>query len=252
MTNRQEMILGAVVKEYIDSAVPVGSALIAEKYSFDLSPATLRAEMMNLEEEGFLYQPYTSAGRIPTDAGFRFFVDKLMEERELGLREQKALQIEVLKLRAQNKMLARTAAKLISSLSDSMVISGLVESDDFYKAGVQKLVSKPDFSNLDSVSKLAEILDYLDENALGLLNEVGQGPDARIFIGKENPICSADECSMIVSKYNFANGEEGLLAIIGPKRMKYSHNLSIIEYFKKLLGSNLILVVFVVASSEYL
>lgn len=252
MTNRQEMILGAIVKEYIDFAMPVGSALLAEKYSFDVSPATLRSEMMNLEDEGYLYQPYTSAGRVPTDAGFRFFVDKLMEQRELSLREQKALQTEVFKLKAQNKMLARTAAKLIASLSDSMVVSGLVESEDVYKSGVQKLVSKPEFGNLDSVSKLAEILDYLDENAFELLDEVGSGSGAKIFIGKENPICSADECSMIVSKYNFENGEEGLLAIIGPKRMRYSHNLSIIEYFKKLLGGNLVIAFFIIVSSEYL
>lgn len=252
MTNRQEIILGAIVKEYIDSAVPVGSALIAEKYSFDLSSATLRSEMMTLEEEGYLYQPYTSAGRIPTDEGFRFFVDKLMEQKELSSREQKALQVEVLKLKAQNKMLARTAAKLIASMSDSLAISGLVASEDLYKSGMQKLVSKPEFSNLSSVCKLAEVLDYLDENALKLFGDLDSNSGAKILIGKENPMGFADECSMIVSKYSFQNGEEGLLAIIGPKRMKYSHNLSIIDYFKKLLGGNMVLVFWVIVSSEYL
>lgn len=243
MTERQEMLLGAIVKEYIDTALPVGSALLAEKYDFGLSPATLRFEMMDLEEEGYLYQPHTSAGRIPTDAGFRYFVDTLMEERPLSLKEQKALQTEILKLKAQNKMLVRETAKLLSMMSDSLAVSGLIDSEDFYKSGTQKLLSKPEFGNLDSVAKLAEVLDYLDENAEDLCRKLASRGGSEIFIGKENPIDLADECSMVVSRYNLESGEEGLLAIIGPKRMKYSRNVSIVEYFKKLLGGNLTLVI---------
>lgn len=235
------------MREYIDSAMPVGSALLKEKYDFDLSSATLRFEMMDLEEEGYLYQPHTSAGRIPTDAGFRYFVDKLMEERPLSIREQKALQVEILKLKAQNRMLARETAKLLSMMSDSLAVSGLIDSEDFYKSGTQKLLSKPEFSNLDSVAKLAEVLDYLDENAEDLCRKLSNRGEPAIFIGKENPIDLADECSMVVSRYNLESGEEGLLAIIGPKRMKYSRNVSIIEYFKKLLGGNLVLVLVFVA-----
>ncbi len=246
MTDRQEKILGIIVKEYIDSAIPVGSSLIADHYDFDLSTATLRAEMLALEKDGYLYQPYTSAGRVPTDKGFRFFVDKLMEQRELDFREQKTLQAEVLKLRAQNKTLARMSAKMISSLSGNLAVSGLIDSEDFYKSGMQKLVSNPEFNNLDSVCKLAEIVDYLEENALELFGNLEKNSEAQIFIGKENSSSIADECSMVVSRCDFGGGEEGLLAIIGPKRMKYSRNVSIIEYFKKLLGGNLVLILWIV------
>ena len=85
MESRQELILGSVVREYVDSAIPVSSSSLVEKYDFNLSPATIRAEMMELENEGYLYQPHTSAGRIPTDKGFRYFVDVLMEDKELSL-----------------------------------------------------------------------------------------------------------------------------------------------------------------------
>jgi len=247
MTERQEIILGSIIREYVDFAMPVGSSLLAEKYYFDLSSATLRAEMMALEEDGYLYQPHTSAGRIPTDKGFRYFVDELMEEKQLGVREQKALQVEVLKLKAQNKMLARTTAKLLSSMSDSLAISGLIDSEDFYKSGTQKLLSKPEFGSLDSICKLAEVLDYLDENADDLFRKTEGKNKAEIFIGQENPIRFADECSMVVSRYNLETGEEGLLAIIGPKRMKYSRNVSIINYFKKLLGGNLIVALVIIS-----
>lgn len=242
--------MGSIIQEYIDFAVPISSALLVEKYDFDLSPATLRAEMMALEEEGYLYQPHTSAGRIPTDKGFRYFVDRLMEDNALSLREQKTLQVELLKLKAQNKMLARTTAKLLSSMSDSLALSGLVGSEDFYKSGTQKLLSKPEFSNLDSVSKLAEVLDYLDENAEELFGKLKDHSGPEVFIGKENPIGVADECSMVVSRYNLESGEEGLLAIIGPKRMEYSRNISLINYFKKLLGGNLAIVIVIASVSN--
>jgi transcriptional regulator of heat shock response len=193
--------------------------------------------MMELEDEGFLYQPHTSAGRIPTDKGFRYFVDVLMEERgQLSLREQKSLEVEVLKLKAQNKMLARTTANLLSAMSGNLALSGIIDSEDFYKAGVQRLLSQPEFTNLDSVSKIAEVIDYLDGSIQKLSKELKGKSEVEIFIGKENPISGADECSMVVSRYNLKGGEEGMLAIIGPKRMKYSRNISLIDYIKKLLG----------------
>ena len=236
MESRQELIFGSVVREYVDSAIPVSSSLLAEKYDFGLSPATIRTEMVELENEGYLYQPHTSAGRIPTDKGFRYFVDVLMEDKELSLKEQRSLQVEILKLKAQNKMLARTTAKLLSAMSGSLAVSGVVDSDDFYKAGVQKLLSQPEFNSLDSVSKIAEVIDYLDESLEELSGELKNKSEIEIYIGEESPIDDANECSMVVSKYNFKNGEEGLLAIIGPKRMKYSRNVSLIDYLKKLLG----------------
>jgi transcriptional regulator of heat shock response len=250
MTDRQEIILSAIIQEYIDSAVPVSSALLVEKCGFELSTATLRSEMLELEESGYLYQPHTSAGRIPTDKGFRYFVDRLMEEKPLSLREQKTLQLELLKLRAQNKMLVRTTAKLLSSMSDSLALSGLIGSEDFYKSGTQKLLSKPEFGNLDSICKLAEVLDYLDENAEELFRKLEGQSGSEVYIGKENPIGFADECSMVVSRYNLQSGEEGLLAIIGPKRMKYSRNVSIVNYFKKLLGGEVAVVLIAIALSD--
>ena len=203
----------------------VGQAERLPEQDIMAANATIRTEMVELESEGYLYQPHTSAGRIPTDKGFRYFVDVLMEDKELSLREQRSLQIETLKLRAQNKMIARTTAKLLSAMSGNLAVSGVIDSDDFYKAGIQKLLSQPEFNDLDSVSKIAEVVDYLDESLEELSGELKNKSEIEIYIGEENPICNADECSMVVSKYNFKNGEECLLAIIGAKRMKYSRNV---------------------------
>ncbi|MBW6440458.1 hypothetical protein K0B03_00275 [Patescibacteria group bacterium] len=245
MESRQEIILTAIIKEYVSSAIPVGSSLIFEKYNLNVSSATIRAEMMELENCGYLYQPYTSAGRIPTDQGFRYFVDELMKDKKLTQKEQNSLQVEVLKLKAQNRMLARTTAKLLSQMSDNLAVSGVIGSDDFQKAGLQRLFSKPEFQNSDSVCRVAEVLDYIDESIDALSNELKNKSEVEVYIGKENPICAVDECSMVISKYSLESGEEGLLAIIGPKRMKYSHNVSLIDYLKKLLSGGVMIILII-------
>ena len=83
LTERRARILQLIIREYVDSAVPVGSETLARKYGLRVSPATIRHEMVGLEDEGYLMQPHTSAGRIPSDMGYRYYVESLMEEEEL-------------------------------------------------------------------------------------------------------------------------------------------------------------------------
>lgn len=83
LSKRQKTLLLVIIRDYIDAAVPVGSKRLVERYQLDLSPATIRHEMAALTEMGYLRQPHTSAGRIPTEEGYRFFVGALMDQAEL-------------------------------------------------------------------------------------------------------------------------------------------------------------------------
>lgn len=241
LTNRQKRILSAVVKEFTDTAIPVGSKHIAKKYNFNLSPATIRAEMSELDNAGFLFQPHTSAGRIPTDAGYRYFVEKIMPDKELSKSEQKKLQTELLKLKAKNTRLTRTAAKLLSSLSGNLAISGL--KDEFDDFGMKELLDDPEFREMDDICRLAETLDFIDERVNKLIKNLKDN-EVKIFIGKENPIKEISNCSMMVSPYRTKSGEKGLLALIGPKRMKYAKNKSLIQYMKKLLSGVAVIIIY--------
>ena len=241
LTNRQKRILSAVVKEFTDTAVPVGSKHIAKKYNFDLSPATIRAEMNELEDAGYLFQPHTSAGRIPTDEGYRYFVEKIMPDKELSKAEQKKLQAELLKLKAKNTRLTRTVAKLLSGLSGNLAISGV--KDEFYDFGMKELLDEPEFRERDDLCRLAETLDYIDERVDKLVKNLKDN-EVKIFIGKENPIKEISNCSMMVSPYRTKSGEKGILALIGPKRMRYAKNKSLIQYMKKLLGGTAVIAIF--------
>src|SRR5215469_578431 len=95
LDRRKTSILGTVVYEYIATGEPVGSATLTQKYNLGVSPATVRAEMASLEDEGYLDQPHTSAGRVPSDRGYRYYVDHIMLPETLTADEKARIQAEV-------------------------------------------------------------------------------------------------------------------------------------------------------------
>jgi transcriptional regulator of heat shock response len=235
MNERQQDILSAVVELYTKSALPVGSEALLQHSRLSVSSATVRNDMATLEEEGFLYQPHVSSGRIPTDRGYRFYIEHGMKEEFLSKAEEAHLKKELLVLEARHARLARTTAKLLSALSGSLAVSGVVNRDEFYDFGMKELMEEPEFQQLDEVCRLVEALDSIDEKLDTILSRMRDG-ETKIFIGSENPIAEISNCSMVVSPYRNAEGDRGVLAIIGPKRMRYAKNKSLLEYMKRILG----------------
>lgn len=250
MNQRQKTILSSVIEEYTNTAVPVASELLVEKYNIKMSSATIRNDMNKLEKEKYLYQPHISSGRIPTDKGYRYFVEEIMKDKKLTHEEQKKLQRELLKLKVQNKRLTKTTAKLLSVLSGNLAVSGLLKKEDFAEFGMPELLAEPEFKKLDEICRLAEVMDSIDINVDKLAKGLKIG-ETKIFIGKENPVTEMPDCAMMVSPYKLKTGEKGVLALIGPKRMKYARNKSLIEYMKKLLSAaaGFVIIVNVIMSS---
>ncbi len=240
MNDRQKQLLSAIVELYTKTAIPVGSQALLEHYDFGVSSATLRNDMAALEEEGYLYQPHVSAGRIPTDQGYRIYVEEMMGDQDLSREDQRRLQKELLTLKAKHMRLGRSTAKLLSSLSGNLAVSGIVDKDEYYDFGIRELIDNPEFQEMDELCQLVETLDSLDEKVDGIMLKLKDG-ETRIFIGNENPISGINNCSMIVAPYQTDEGR-GMLAIIGPKRMDYAKNKSLIEYMRKMLGSSLVII----------
>lgn len=241
MNKRQKQVLSAVIELYTETALPVGSQVLLKKFDFPVSSATLRSDMATLEEEGYLYQPHVSAGRIPTDQGYRMYVEEMMGDKDLSRDDQRRLQKELLMMKAKQVRMGRSTAKLLSALSGNLAVSGMVNKDEFYDFGMKELIEKPEFQEIDELCRLVETLDSLDEKLDGIMLKLKDG-ETHIFIGSENPVSGIDNCSMIVAPYQNKEGEKGMLAIIGPKRMDYAKNKSLIEYMKKLLSSSLVIV----------
>ncbi|MFH0969122.1 MAG: hypothetical protein V1804_01305 [Patescibacteria group bacterium] len=242
MNARQQKILTSVIEEYTNTAIPVSSEILVKKHKIKASTATIRNDMVNLEKDGFLYQPHISAGRIPTDEGYRYFVEEIMKDRELSLNEQKKLQAELLKLKAKNTRLERTVVKLLSGFSGALALTGATKKEEFFESGIKSLINQPEFKDIGEICKLVEVLDVVDEKFENIAKDLKEN-ETKIYIGKENPIDGISNCSMVVSSYKLKGGEKGILALIGPKRMKYAKNKSLIEYMKKLLSSSAVLIV---------
>lgn len=243
MNERQRNILAAVVELYTKSALPVGSQALLEHFPLPVSSATVRNDMVSLEEEGYLYQPHISSGRIPTDQGYRFYIEHGMKEEALSKEEEFQLKKNLTVLEARHARLARTTAKLLSAFSGSLAVSGIVNRDEFYDFGMKELMEEPEFQRLDEVCRLVEALDSIDENIDVLLAKMRDG-DVKIFVGSENPVKEITNCSMMISPYRNAEGDRGVLAIIGPKRMRYAKNKSLLEYMKQMLGGGGVAAVF--------
>ncbi|HYC80037.1 MAG TPA: hypothetical protein VEC17_03345 [Candidatus Binatia bacterium] len=236
---RQQKILAAIVKEYSETAQPVGSQEIVEKYNLNVSPATIRNEMAVLEKQGFISQPHKSAGRVPTDKGYRFFVNELMQRFELSEKERRMLKGELVRLQAAHEQLGRSISKLISEVSGQAAFTLLPQ--DASAAGLAQIVSMPD-ADAETIKGVAELFDHIDQHGSKLLKQAEGKPEA--FIGKEVPIPVPKNMSLVVSNIKLKNGKRGLIGIVGPKRMSYAKNMSLLEYLAKLIsGTSVLLMV---------
>ncbi len=248
LTTRQDKILASIVREYTTTAVPVSSSLLAKKYHSEYSSATIRNIMQELENKGFILKPHVSAGRIPSDQGYRYFVDRLLKIKKLSEHDQRRLQVELLRMKAQNVRLSRTLARLLSTASRCMAISGIVEKNEYYDFGMHTLMEDPEFNELNEVSKISASLDLIDEQVENLLQSVSNN-ETKIFIGKENPIKEIQKCAMIVAPYRLKSGEHGIVALIGPKRMRYGYNKNLIDFVKKFFGKKEIILILIIGNN---
>lgn len=122
LNDRKIQILQAIINNYVETAEPVGSRTIAKKYNLGISSATIRNEMSDLEEMGFILQPHASSGRIPSDMGYRLYVDHLMQKKELGEKEQRYLQSLISRDISQIDYLMEETAKALSILTNYTTI----------------------------------------------------------------------------------------------------------------------------------
>ena len=122
LSQRKQEILRALVEEYIHSAIPVASETLVRKYHLNFSSATVRHELAGLEEAHLIYQPHTSAGRVPTDLGYRYFVEYLMQESALSLNEQRLIRHQFYQVQDQLDQWVRLTASVMARLLHSAAV----------------------------------------------------------------------------------------------------------------------------------
>lgn len=243
ITHRQAKILAAIVKENCDSCEPVASGDLTQKYNFGVSSPTIRNEMQVLEKLGYITQPHTSAGRVPTDKGFRFFVNELMDKVKLTLKEQEALKKELLKLQLAHMEIGRRLAKLVSEQSQEASFSIFPEEVSTF--GLSNILANPSLPAEDA-KEIAKFFDDIDQYAEKMIADYAGDNKPQTFIGKELALSKKSDYSMIVAGLTLPSGKKGVIGLVGPKSMKYQKNLSLMEYIAKLLGGSAVFMLFLI------
>ncbi len=241
ITSRQTQILVAIIEQYAEVASPVGSVTLAKL--FEVSSATIRSEMAKLEELGLITQPHTSAGRIPTDKGYRFYVNRLTEENQGGdeqillnasnskdnLRGFRAISSRV---SAQNDRADHAIRSAVDSLVEITGNLGLATiGDQLYMNGIYNLFSQPEFESGEAVQSVAQLLDNLEP----WLREVAPNEPLNVYIGSENPIGKSSGASLIISKFESPFSENSYIGVLGPTRQNYGKVVRLVQKTGELL-----------------
>lgn len=238
ITDRQEKILAQIIEEYAETASPVGSVTMAKL--FDVSPATIRAEMARLEALGLIAQPHTSAGRVPTDAGYRYYVNRMTENAEKAGSDERIMEnrgLHALEKRVSSQSRADAAIRgAVDSLVELTGNLGLATVDgQLYLSGISRLFMQPEFMDTARVQAVAKLLDNLEP----WLREAAPGEPLNIFIGHENPIGKNSEVSLIISKFVSPFSDNSYIGVLGPTRQNYLRVMNLVRYAGKMLEETL-------------
>lgn len=238
MTQRQEQLLENIIGEYVHTAEPISSKFLEKTGIFELSSATIRNEMNDLENMGYLTQFHTSGGRVPTDKAYRFFVDNLLNQNRIEPEKsaKKKIQSCLQEVGNDPREINRMIAKTLSELSDNLVITNILEDDDFYKIGLSSLFEMPEFHEFEKIFRLTSFFDEFEE----IFGRIGKGffgdpndpapGDLKIFIGRENRMKNIKDETVIFAQYQLPHRYTGSLTLVGPTRMDYEKNIGLVKY----------------------
>jgi heat-inducible transcriptional repressor len=224
MTERQKQILNAIVEQYAEVASPVGSNLLAK--AFNVSSATIRAEMAELERLGFISQPHTSAGRVPTDHGYREYVNTIAEAKEQPPERrggERALAARAQHSGSPDSAIRNTVDTLVE-LTHNLGLATI--GNQLYMSGLSNLFGQPEFVSGQQVQQVARLLDNLEP----WLREAAPNKPLSVYIGNENPIGRSAGVSLIISRFRSPYSDKSYIGVLGPTRQSYRDVMTLVRH----------------------
>ena len=224
MTERQIAILSAIIEQYAEVASPVGSVTLAKL--FNVSSATIRSEMAKLEELELIAQPHTSAGRIPTDKGYRFYVNLLTQQQEHSDKLDRSARAIEARVSTYGNRADRAIRSAVDSLVDLTQNLGLATiGDELYLSGIGNLFSQPEFMSGQHAQSVARLLDNLEP----WLREAAPNEPLNVFIGSENPIGKSSGATLIISRFRSPFSDNSYIGVLGPTRQSYGRVMRLVR-----------------------
>lgn len=234
MTERQQKVLSEIVEQYAEIAAPVGSITLAKLFS--VSSATIRSEMAKLEDMGFIKQPHTSAGRVPTDKGYRWYVNRLSEqeisESEVD-RSAKAIDTRV-RSAGEPDQAIRSAVRSLVELTHNVGLATI--GDSLYVRGIANLFGQPEFTDISTARAVANLLDNLEP----WLRETAPNQPLSVFIGRENPVGKSSGSTLIISRFRSPYSDRSYIGVLGPTRQDYRTVINLVRQTGQMLETALI------------
>lgn len=233
LSPRQTAIVKAVVEEYTATAEPVGSVTLENKYRLGVSPATLRNEMAVLEERGFLAQPHSSSGRIPTSMAIKFYVNELMKERDLSVAEQVAVKENVWDCRSDPDALLREAVRVLAERTKSLSFATL-DRNHVYHSGYANLLLSREFFDIDLAREVFDMLDHSSRLTEIFARAIGAQP-IHLLIGRDLGVDIFEHVGCLFADVQIGD-RRGQMGIIGPSRQSYDRNMPLVRYVTNLVN----------------
>jgi transcriptional regulator of heat shock response len=235
MDERQAKLLEAIIDQFIQTALPVGSKNLLESADFPFSGATIRNEMRVLGDEGYLDQPHVSAGRIPTAKGYRVYVKNFMDPSA----HEKAVRHKFTTLREQyfqrkDQERAYEAVALLSQMIPNIAFATVPHKPGVYYLGLANVLRQPEFQADPSLA--AGVIEVLEEKLTDLLRHIEVDGEVRYYIGEKHIFPQIESCSMIVTEYKVRD-RMGAIGVLGHMRMDYAYNTVALEMVADLLRS---------------
>lgn len=233
LTERQKRLLRAVIEKYIETAEAVGSETIEKEASLGVSPATIRNEMVKLTALGYLRQSHTSAGRTPTSLGMKFFVDQLMEEKALSLKDEVSIKEELSEESNNLNKLLRHTARALAAQTHSLALS-TNEDGEIFASGYANILDMPEFYDIDITKTVLSLIDRAEMMAQ-LFSQIAPADQIKILFGDELGVPYLEPCGFVLTRYQTPT-HSGLLGIIGPNRLNYPTVIPTMRYFSHLMS----------------
>lgn len=232
LTSRQTKILQLIIEEYIETAKPVGSEMLDKKFNLGVSPATLRNEMAELTRLGFLTQPHTSSGRAPTPQALKFYVQNLMQAKDLSVTDEVKIKEKVSDYKKEFEKALRQATHELANATKSLAVSADSEGD-VYHSGTANILSMPEFYDIDLTRNVLNLLDEFD--SITKIFSQGKGPGVQILMADDLGLKFLSPCAVIYQRFGQGTKFEGTIGVMGPCRLNYSRLVPAVNYFGNLI-----------------
>ena len=227
MDLRQQKILEAIIEKFIQSATPVGSMHIYDSYDFDISPATIRNEMALLEREGYVCQPHTSAGRIPTGRAYRMFVNQMKIGPSIMARARKDIErIQKQHYLKKVKEKLYDIVAILAGVTSNISFATLPDAKRVFYIGVSNILGQPEF--ISDPLGATKVIKILENELFDILSELEITSEGAIYIGEENILPEFESCSLLAVPYEY-KGFDGVMGILGCTRMDYAYNMAALK-----------------------